>query len=515
MANIFTSMINNFGSWLGAQVAPYINDALGIRGNVLSNYYSGNHRPQLKITAGKQDDNIVQNFVGLAVDRSVSRLFRGGVKWVLPKGAKAQQEYLDKVWELNKKEILLYQVGLHGAIYGTPYFKISPDSVIDPYTLKPYPRLTAIDPETVRIKTSPDDMNDVEQYIIQYKCMEERGGRDVEVSHKEITRHATVDSEPTVGEYNKPETADTWVIEEYEQVGSAPWQLVEQIAWDYNFPPIIHWKNLPSLKSCYGDSDIDDTINIQDKSNFVVSNTGKIIKVYAHPETFIMGISVKQLTDGKLDGSVGSLYAIPDANAKVQNLEMTSDLASSVTFGQNLRQSIFDISREVDLSSMADKLGALTNFGLQVLWSDAIDKNNTKRQLYGAAILELNRRLLMLNNWTGEASNPGSLQWGNPLPVNIAEDMNADKMALDLGIIDKETIANRYFERYGKTWEDIEKAIDAQKEKANQGNADIGSMILQNFRNGKGVATPQQNQQQPPNNQQPNQPQPVGNNQKA
>ena len=72
---------------------------------------------------------------------------------------KQQQEYLDKVWDLNKKEIILYQVGLHGTVYGTTYFKISPDGVIDPYTNKPYPRLIALDPEIIRVKTAPQDMN--------------------------------------------------------------------------------------------------------------------------------------------------------------------------------------------------------------------------------------------------------------------------------------------------------------------------------------------------------------------
>jgi hypothetical protein len=216
-----------------------------------------------------------------------------------------------------------------------------------------------------------------------------------------------------------------------------------------------------------------------------VSNTGKIIKFFAHPQTIGTGFSVKQME--KLEGSVDAFYAIPSADAKVYNLEMNSDLASSVAFGQNLRQSIFDISREVDISSMADKLGQLTNFGLQVLWSDAIDKNNTKRQLYGDALLELNRRLLVLANYEGEQSNPGSIQWGNPLPVNIMEEMTADEKALSMGVIDKEAVANRYTERYGKSYEDIKAAIEKEQAKAKENEANIGAMILNNFKNGKGV----------------------------
>ena len=493
MANLFTNMVNNFGMWLGHQIAPYINDALGQRDSILTRYYTGDHNPQLKASMGKDgrpiDDNIIQNFTGLAVDRSVSRLFRGGVQFNLPEGADAQQEYIDKVWDLNKKEIILYQVGLHGAVYGTPYFQISPDAIIDPYTEKPYPRLIAIDPTIVRIKTNPQDMNDVEEYRIEYACVEERNGRQVEVGHRKLIHHAMSEAQEVAGGVYLPsQEMETWVIEEYEQVGGAPWELIDQQDWPYNFPPIIHWKNLPSLKSCYGDSDIDDAVNIQNKSNFVVSNTGKIIKFHAHPETIGTGFQINEMK--AIDQAVGSFHAIPNADAKVYNLEMQSDLASSVTFGNILRQSIFDIAREVDISSITDKVGALTNFGLHVLYTDALDKNDTKRQLYGDALKELNRRLLVIAGFTGADSDPGKITWGEAMIVNTLEEMQVDQLALNMKIVDLETITKRYQSRYGVDWETIQANLGNQALKDNANNADIGTTILRNFTQGRGVTVP-------------------------
>jgi len=495
MANIF----QRAGDWLAKQIAGYINDKMGVEGAILRSYYKGDHRPQLARKLNQDgtttDDNITVNFVGLAIDRSVSRLYRGGVKFVLPDGATAQQEYLDAIWDLNKKEIILYQLGLHGSVYGTFYFKISPDMLIDPYTDNPYPRLIPIDPEIIRIKTNPADMNDVEEYKIEYTAKIERDGRITETSYREITKHA---QETVYDEQAQPvgkRRAETWVVENYEQAGGGQWQLVASTPWDYNFPPIIHGKNLPSLKSCYGDSDIDDAINVQDKANFVTSNTAKIVKFYAHPETIGTGFGVKDLQ--KFDAAVGSFHAIPSPEAKVYNLEMNSDLTSSRLLNLDLRQDIFDISREVDISSVADKIGALTNFGLRVLWSDAIDKNDTKRQLYGDFLLELNRRLLVLKNYTGEESRPGTLQWGEAMIVNVTEEMEADKMALEMGIIDKETVAKRYQHRYGKEWDDIKAALADEQTEANAQNADIGSMILRNFNRGEGAGTPITDYRQP------------------
>jgi hypothetical protein len=167
---------------------------------------------------------------------------------------------------------------------------------------------------------------------------------------------------------------------------------------------------------------------------------------------------------------------------------MSSDLASSRNFASDLRQSIFDISREIDLSSISDKLGALTNFGLHVLYTDALDKNDTKRQLYGDALKELNRRLLVLANYEGPATNPGKITWGEAMIVNVFEEMQTDELALSLKIVDLETITKRYQSRYGVDFETIQANIAKQSAADNANNADIGANILRNFTQGKGVS---------------------------
>ena len=438
---MFDNLLNNFAQ----RIASYIQDSREMSYKILGDYTSGDHRKQLKTRPGQQDDNIIQNFVGLAVDRSVSRLFRGGVDFVLPENNTKQQEYIDLVWDLNKKGILLYQLGLHGAVYGDGYIKIIVDALNNPIDNSEdvYPRLQALYPRIVRMRTNPQDMDEVIEYIIEYA---------VDVAGKE-----TAYRENTIQQQD-----GTWVIENWVKEGSAQWVLVSSVAWGYDFPPIIHWKNLPSLNSIYGDSDIDDVINIQDKSNFTVSNTGKIIKYHASPTTILTGVNASEVKP--VDNSPDKLYAIPNENAKVQNLELESDLQSSRLFALDLRQSIFDVAREVDLQSMKDKVGDITNFGLRVMYTDATDKNDTKRQLYGEAFKEVNRRLLVLSGYNGEQSDPGSIQWGDPLPVNISEEMNADKIALDMHIVTEDILAQKYADRWGMDWEDLEPLLEAENE---------------------------------------------------
>jgi len=50
----------------------------------------------------------------------------------------------------------------------------------------------------------------------------------------------------------------------------------------------------------------------------------------------------------------------------------------AVQHSMNLRQIIFDVTRNMDISSMKDKVGALTNFGLRILFFDALNKLATK-----------------------------------------------------------------------------------------------------------------------------------------
>jgi len=149
---------------------------------------------------------------------------------------------------------------------------------------------------------------------------------------------------------------------------------------------------------------------------------------------------------------------------------MQSDLMSSQQYLTTMRQALFDVTRTVDISSMSDKLGALTNFGLKVLYQDSIAKNNTKQALYGEVLEELFRRLLILK---GLPEEHGVIIWPDVLPVNDVEEMNSLKTELELGLVSKETVAT---ER-GRDFEQEQEKIATEK---SQGD-NIGELLLQNF----------------------------------
>ena len=246
--------------------------------------------------------------------------------------------------------------------------------------------------------------------------------------------------------------------------------------WEHSYPPMQHGQNLPRGGSAYGDPDItDDLILMQDYLSFTVSNIGKIIKHHASPKTWgrLFGKS-KQVKWG-----IDDMVLSDNPEAFLSNLEMESDLISSNAFVMFLRQAIFDISRQVDLSSINDRLGALTNFALRVLYQDAIAKNATKQLMYGEALVELNGRLLDLakvNNL-----DAGVIVWPDALPTNMKE--QAETLTIDQasGRISKQTAILEQ----GRDWEQEQDRLAEEKTAA----SNIGASIIDSFNRTGGDVT--------------------------
>ena len=425
-------------------------------------YYGGAQKPQLVVQSGKTDDNIIVNLCGLAVDRSVSRLLSGGVEFDYGEGSDVLQEYIDAVYAANHKDIWLNNSAISGGVYGTGYVKIMPDGAIDPYSDAKFPRLVVLNSEYLTINVNDEDSEKVESYVIEYTLTDDDGMGST--SYRETTRHANP-------EEMDGEAAGTWiVVSEIRKGDVARWQPDPDkppVQWPYDFPPIIHWKNLPSLNTVYGSSDLDDILGVQDKNNFTMSNLQKMVRLQAHKQPWGRGIGDKDT----LNVGPDKLIKLTNPDAELGVLDFTADISGSLAYSHDLRQTIFDLARELDVTSMADKLGTLTNFGLRVLAADSLDKCNTKRMLFGEMLIELNRRLLVL---AGIVAVPCDIKWSDPLPRNKAEDLAGDLQLQAAGNVSKQSVT----EKYGYDWEVEQERITQEK---STGDNAIGAAILRSF----------------------------------
>jgi hypothetical protein len=425
-------------------------------------YYDGKHPKSLKEDRTKIDDNIIVNLIGLIVDKAVSGLFGttdsevdAGVKFdIIDKPGEPgfvekiatglrslfggqqnvtsvpSQDYLDGLWRANKKNILLHDVGFFGSLLGHVFVKLVPNGAVDPETGLSYTRLINLDPASVTVYWDGNDYDRVLWYRVQYDVGNVRVRQDIVRNLNESGGDA-----------------NSWSIYNYQQelsgssLSYSAWQLTgKEEEWPYPFAPIVDWKNLPRPKSYYGMDDVSqNAMGLNKAINFVYSTISRILKHHATPKTVGTGFKADQLEATSVD----SLWTVEEAQAKIYNLELTSDLASSLNFAATLRAALFDSAREADPESIRSKLGQLSNFDLRVLFQDVLAKAGTKRLLYGDGLVRLNRCLLALGGHDPHLKM--SVEWPEPLPSNPVEQAQALQIDVATGGLSKET----YLEKRG------------------------------------------------------------------
>jgi hypothetical protein len=381
-------------------------------------YYEGRQPQPLAVRPGQVDDNVIVNLARPVVDKGISLLFGKPIKMQVDEDASQQstvEQFIDGVWTANDGPVLLQEIAQNGALCGLAAVKIvpRPGDLARPY------RLVNLDPSNLSIDCEDEDIDEVRRYRIQYTCTDERGNELVRRQDWTPTRNAAG-------------VAVAWSGQDYTATGADKdfRQAGDPILWTYPLAPIVHCKNLPCANSIWGYGDLED-VQFNDAINLIASTTRKTLRLYAHPITIGKGVSGALLTR-----DAGGLWEInPDSD--VFNLEMQSDLASSLAFYNTLRSAFFSMGRMPDVSQIGD-LGALTNFGLRVLFADALERTMTKRNTYGGLIVRINRLICLLDKRGNNVTT--TLTWPDPLPTNATEKATEVSQKQATGLASDETL---------------------------------------------------------------------------
>jgi hypothetical protein len=433
----------------------------------LRRYRLGRVPEQLKRSRYGHNDNVALNFCGLVIDRGVSQTIGKGVKLRFEgddtESESNQAKYVRAVLDANKQEVLFHRSLLFSGEDGTGFWMLIPDGVTDQEGAL-YPRILALDPLFMTINTRFGDVDIIESYAHEFKEFDPITKK--EIAFKKVVRRdfEAVD--------------EKWIIEDYQKAGER-WTLVQSPTWEYPFSPIIHWQNLPSTDTVYGTPDITDDLRLlQDHINFDASNVNKILRLWAHPQLVIKGTYNQNMNIGPDEAII-----VPPEGG-VELLSPVGDLPGANNYLRMLRQAFFDISRTVDVDSLSDKLGALTNFALRVLYQDNMDKINTKRELFGDALEELARRLQEMGNL-----QPVEVEviWPDWMPKNDAEVIVTQQQEHDLGVVSLQTIA----EERGRDWEQEQERIKTEKEATDN----VGTFLLRMANRGQETNVMPQNVQ--------------------
>ncbi len=356
--------------------------------------YYGRFPNALTVKKGQPDDNVKPNFCRPIVDASVSFLFGREVHFSIPEGEETNnytdaENWLQEVWRRNRKMSLLLKLALNGAVCGHAFLKILDE--------KPWPRLIVIDPAYMTPVHDPDDIDQVVRYKIHFPALDPRTAKPI-VKQQRIERN---------------ENGKSWQI--VDEISRAPdhlgWDKVQEVTWPRDWPPVIDCQNLPAPNEYWGVSDLEsDVIELNKELNFLLSNGNRIIRFHAHPKTWGRGFSADQL---KI--AVDDTVVLPNDRAELKNLEMQSDLGSTLDFYRELRQALHEISRSPEVASgKVENIGQLSGLAIQILYGPLVAKTETKRVLYGEMLAELNRRLSELGGFGNDVIT--TITWPEVLP---------------------------------------------------------------------------------------------------
>jgi hypothetical protein len=175
--------------------------------------------------------------------------------------------------------------------------------------------------------------------------------------------------------------------------------------------------------------------------------------------------------------AVDDLTILQSDSAQLQNLEMSSDLSSSLNFAATIRSDMDEQSRvpAVALGRQADlPKGNISGVALTLMFQPLIEKTIQKQRLYGKLVREITRAALViagvisLDEYEAYAIE---LRWRNLLPV---DDLAAAQTALvhqQLGVSESTLL-----QQLGYNPDD--EAARTEKEQAKK---------LTNFAQGKGL----------------------------
>jgi hypothetical protein len=360
--------------------------------NTHINYYNGEHAKQLVSSS----DNIVFNLCKQVVDETVSFLLPQMP--VIEGGDEAQ--FLNESWANAGGVTTLHTMATYGSITGHVFVMVTPN-----------------DDKTASITVIPT------QNVIKYTLSQN--------SSHAVAYERRWDNERQIIAFED----GVWMIYEYTLKGRN-WVLIQEpIQWAYSISPIIDWKHLPTIDSIYGMSDIPH-YELNDDVNKIASDVNAILRYHASPTTIGVGFKADDIQAT----SIGGFWNIPNPDARVENLEMQSDLVASREMLNMFIDRFFKQARVVTMSNLSS-LNSMTNMAVRATFAPMIAKNETLRRQYSEGIRNISRLMLEIAGipQTGRLA----VIWGDALPIDRREEVLLLKEQLAMGVIDVETVAKR------------------------------------------------------------------------
>jgi len=321
---------------------------------------------------------ITMNYCKAFVDKSVAFLFGKGFSFQFAEELNDVKELVNEFWDYNRREVVGIEMGQMGGITGDCFVKVyveeaevsdDEDTLYDELYPNGKVKISVLHSSICFPTYSPHNREKMTQMIIEYPVVTPHpitGSDDVHI-YKEIIDRDTI---------------------QYFTDG----QLTDEIANPIREINVVHIPNIPLAGYNFGQSDVVNVFDLQDEYNEKSTDVSDIINYHAAPVTIITGAKAKDLEKG-----AKKIWGGLPLGAKVENLELTSDLAASNTFIASIKTAMHELSNTPE-----DSLGATaaisntSGVALEIKYAPLLEKTWIKRQTYGFGLKKITMMALKL-----------------------------------------------------------------------------------------------------------------------
>ena len=403
------------------------------------NFFDGFHWEDIEES---DKPEVTENWCRRFVNKFVSAEFNDGFSFKF--NEKVEEKilpFLNEVWADNKQDLLMQEMGQMKNVTGDAYIHVhfEPkyiDGVLNPDFDDPFDeyeegriRLFLV-PSSICFPQYADgyDTGAMESCTIMFPVREEPsvfGGGLPNRYH--IKRFV----------YTKTEIIE---YQDKEELSRTP--------NPYGIIPIVHFKNIALAGRHFGLSDLEDLIPLNTELNLKNSDTSEILDYHASPVTVVFGARVGQLEKG-----ANKVWGGLPKDAKVQNIELNSDLGASSDYRSSIKKAMHEIAGLPELATGSGELvGNLSGIALQIVFMPLLDTIKMKRASTGESLKLINKLIIKIAREEGLLNIDGATNkeiysheiiFSDVLPKDMMIELQQIQAEMKAGLEDRESAMKR------------------------------------------------------------------------
>ena len=382
--------------------------------------YWGDAPQPLLTLPGSPNDNVNSNKARYVVDKGAQAILGNVPRFdeliegrTDPTSTTPAEQVLMDLWAQPKMQAFAMNLATMGGVTGDVFLK-----VLEPAGPGRPPRVNLIDTANIAAYTDAEDCEQVNEFCIIWQAFDHERRR-LNLRKQEVIRQATF-----------PDGSERWTLQDFILMPpGSKWQpMTAPILWGHPWSPILHCQNLPAPCSYYGRADLTpDVLDLVAARSGILSHLKRIIRIHAHPKTIASGVN-----DLNIEAGVDGLILLQSPDAKMYNLEMASDLSSSLATLAKIDDDLYALTAIPPITTgKVETAGELSGLALQILYGPLVAQTNVKRATYGGLIQELNSRLLELS---GVPVPPMTTTWQEFVPVSEPERLAGAQSKIAIGV---------------------------------------------------------------------------------